>query len=816
MIPAKAIKPIRKNGRDSTEIAVGTLVAYRVFPQSKEGIEQAKQLIASSDEWLVPSMLPEYYDGIDSDLMTGKENDAIRAITKQLKEFYGISSAGTEAAVDTRSSRPQPPSGIPINWFTTNQVGGKTWGVLKAQLTGKKNEFGNYFSEVNLPEKDADELIKNIKKSGEFPQLNDQSGKYTEEYQNWLVDTYLPGYGQTKIYNPGDKFVDNGKEFADKIIDDFDNALEEKSNDIMDAIDAFIEEDKRKFEEFKAKTTRTVNHPKLYLELQNIKTRYMWGQNGLYDLEFKSDIDRAIYFAGKLGSNKKDSDDKVSVREWLLSVTGLNVRDDYDEIKKYRAKILHLILQLVKLKPQERDVIVPPVYDGYYQDPEEDEEEDDVEEEENNDLYGSNLDDLLNEVRVEEENNTDEREVNSQAEIATEVLTEAEDAREQAIDESVLDDLPEGLKESLVALINKRTGKTSPETEKKKTSSYVSNNKIFKFLTTNLYKIQGQLDSIDRSIQDQTSIVQANLQVTSSIYESLDIQNTILGEKLDAILQAFNRQNELAKKFADEEENRSAEQRLEGGMDAAGTETSTSTIGAGKGSSGNSLLRRLIKFLGRKLASKIFKRLPRGLKRKIVGLRKLKRLPGKLKAKVTSKITSKITSKLLQRAAPKIAAKPAQAIATRGVAKGFEHIALPGVTKAAQQADKPVAKVIEKGSDNILQRALRSPVIQKALIKVLGKEGAEKLSIKIAAKLIPGVSTAYGLGEGLARIAMGDVKGGFLSFGSALPFGIGYGFAAIDILRDINPDAYTKHIEWYSPFTWQLSILQLSLLMLWA
>ena len=498
MIPAKAIKPIRKNGRDSTEIAVGTLVAYRVFPQSQEGIEQAKQLIASSDEWLVPSMLPEYYDGIDSDLMTGKENDAIRAITKQLKEFYGISSAGTEAALDTRSSRPQPPSGIPINWFTTNQVGGKTWGVLKAQLTGKKNEFGNYFSEVNLPEKDADELIKNIKKSGEFPQLNDQSGKYTEEYQNWLVDTYLPGYGQTKIYNPGDKFVDNGKEFADKIIDDFDNALEEKSNDIMDAIDAFIEEDKRKFEEFKAKTTRTVNHPKLYSELQNIKTRYMLGQNGLYDLEFKSDIDRAIYFAGKLGSNKKDSDDKVSVREWLFSVTGLNVRDDYDEIKKYRAKILHLILQLVKLKPQERDVIVPSVYDGYYQDPEEDEEEDDVEEEENNDLYGSNLDDLLNEVRVEEENNTDEREVNSQAEIATEVLTEAEDAREQAIDESVLDDLPEGLKESLVLLINKRTGKTSPETDKKKTSSYVSNNKIFKFLTTNLYKIQGQLDSIDR------------------------------------------------------------------------------------------------------------------------------------------------------------------------------------------------------------------------------------------------------------------------------------------------------------------------------
>jgi murein DD-endopeptidase MepM/ murein hydrolase activator NlpD len=791
MIPAKAIKPIRKNGRDSTEIAVGTLIAYRVFPQTQEGIEQAKKLIASSDEWLVPSMLPEYYDDIDSDLMTGKENDAIRAITKQLKQFYGISSAGTEAAVDTRSARPQLPSGIPIKWFGINQVSEKTWRKLKARLTGIKDElFGKFSSFVNLSERDADKLIQNIKQSGYYPGLENETGDNLENYINWLVDTYLPEYGKTQVYNPGDKFVDNGKEFADKIIDDFDNALEEKSNDIMDAIDAIIEEDKRKFEEFKAKTSRTVNHPELYSELQHIKTRYMWGQNGLYDLEFKSDIDRAIYFAGKLGGNNKDSKDKSDVREWLFSVTGLNVRDDYDEIKKYRAKILELILQLVKLKPQERDVIVPPVYDGYYQDPDEDEEEGDAEDEENDDLYGSNLDNLLSDIRVEEENNTDEKEVDTQAEIATEVLNEAEDAREQAIDESVFDDLPEGVRESLVVLINKRKGKPSSETEHKKPSSYVSNNKIFKFLTTNLYKIQGQLDSIDRSIQDQTSIVQANLQVTSNIYENLDIQNKILGEKLDAILQAFNRQNELAKKFADEEENRLAEQRLENGVDVAGTETPMSTIGSGKGSSGNSLLRRLTKFFGRKLASQIFKRLPYGLKRKIVGLRKLKRLPGKLKAKVTSKITSK----LLQRVAPKIATKPAQAIATRGVAKGFEHIALPGVTRAVQQADKPVAKVIEKGGGGVVERALKSPAIQKALIRVLGKEGAEKLTVKIAAKLIPGISTAYGLGEGLARIAMGDVKGGFLSFGSAIPVA-GYGFAAIDILRDINPDAYTKHIE---------------------
>ena len=376
----------------------------------------------------------------------------------------------------------------------------------------------------------------------------------------------------------------------------------------------------------------------------------MWGQNGLYDLEFKSDIDRAIYFAGKLGGKNKDSKDKSDVREWLFLVTGLNVRDDYDEIKKYRAKILDLILQLIKLKPQEHDVIVPPVYDGYYQDPDEDEE--DVEEEENDDLYGSNLDDLLSNIRVEEENNTDEKEVDTQAEIASQVLTEAEDAREQAIDESVLDDLPESLRAALVGVINKKTGTTiGGSGEQKKTSSYVSNNKIFKFLTTNLYKIQGQLDSIDRSLQDQTSIVQANLQVTSNIYENLDIQNQILGEKLDAILQVFNKQNELAKKFADDEENRLAAQRLAGKMDAAGTETPVSTIDSAKGSGRKSQINLYYK---RKLLRKLYRKLPKKIRSLRTKVRKFQKIPGKITGRIKSSAVNRITKMMPAKAAKAI------------------------------------------------------------------------------------------------------------------------------------------------------------------
>jgi len=160
MIPQNAIKKVKNDIH--LEIAAGSLLAYGVFPQTSEGIQRAKETAASKDTWLAPSNLPEYYDGIDSDLLVGKENDAIRAIRKTLKEFYGISSAETEDYVDTR-----------------------------------------------------------------------------------VVEK------ETQIYTPADKFVDDGKEFADKIVTDLDDALEETSNQIMDDIDAILEADKKKYEDFK-------------------------------------------------------------------------------------------------------------------------------------------------------------------------------------------------------------------------------------------------------------------------------------------------------------------------------------------------------------------------------------------------------------------------------------------------------------------------------------------------------------------------------------------------------------------------------------
>ena len=350
---AKAIRPIKKNGRDNTELAVSSLISYKVFPRTTEGIKKAEKIISAHDMWLVPSLMDGYYyNGIDSDLMKGNMTPGIRFIANAMREFYGISSsAGTESAIDTRKpARPNTPPGIKINWYEIYRVGDKVWEKFKAQLTGK-----GYFSEVNLSEKDADELINNIKKSGEFPSLDDQSGIHNEVYQNWLVDTYLPNYTNTIVYRPEEKF-------GDDIVEDLDKKLQDDSDKILDAIDAIIAADKKKYEDFKKQLNKKVDHPKLYEELQHIQPRYMWGQNGLYDLEFKSDIDRAIYFAGKLGN--KDTPDKVAVRAWLKDVTGLDVREDYREVKEHRDKILALILQLVELHPEERNVTVPPVYDG--------------------------------------------------------------------------------------------------------------------------------------------------------------------------------------------------------------------------------------------------------------------------------------------------------------------------------------------------------------------------------------------------------------------------------------------------------------------
>lgn len=445
MIPSKAIKKVKNEVH--LEIAAGSLVAYGVFPQTNEGIQKAKETAASKDTWLAPSDLPEYYNGIDNDLIIGNETDGIRAIRRHLQEFYGLTPS------KQKDNKPNTPAGLPIHWYPINQVGERTWRKLKAQLTGIKDElFGKLYSFVNLSERDADKLIENIKKSGHYPGLEDGSGNNLEIYEEWLVDTYLPG-GKTNPQPEEDEEDEYDEEGLDDLLGmladeaaaeeqgDYIDEDEEDDEDIQKALEdlldikpdkdgVIIDEDKSKKPDtgsgtFTVEDPNKPKHPKLYPEIDHIKPRYMKGVHGLYDLDFESDIDKAIYFAGKTDQAGEKSKLKADVRKWLQDVTGLNYFEDFSEIKKYRKKILDKIKSIIEEEERDYDpndppmldadavdVFVPIIYDGYFQDPdqidEEDVEDEPVDggkslEERMQEAFEKNLDDLLDDIKNPEE-----------------------------------------------------------------------------------------------------------------------------------------------------------------------------------------------------------------------------------------------------------------------------------------------------------------------------------------------------------------------------------------------------------------------------
>lgn len=654
MIPSKAIKKVKNEIH--LEIAAGSLVAYGVFPQTNEGIQKAKETVASKDTWLAPSDLPEYYDGIDSDLITGKDNDAIRAIRGHLKEFYGISSSGTEGYIDSSANvTPQPPQGIldPNRPFVPiNRVSEVTWLRLKGELTGRRVEGlnENFTSYVKLGDADADRLIQNIKKTGHYPQLNrtDKTGGavFKEEYQEWLVEAYLEN--------------------------------------------VFREEVNKKIEE--------------------------------------AELQRRL--------------------------------EEIQALKEEKNKSIEV------------------------------------------------------EVIAEE---PDKEEVEAQVEAAVEVLEEAEKQNEQVISEDLFDDLPEGLRESLTKTLNKRTGANLPLPEKEKSSGSISNRKIYTFLSSNIYKIQSQLDGIDNRLQEQNALLRSTLAVSTAIYASIENQDNLLENKLDAVLAAFEAQNDAAKEFADKQEIMAAEAALEGRRKSSGTEGFIDVSGNG----GGGLLGMLGRFFGKKLGRFLFKRLWKLLPKK---LRAKFRLARMVAGGIPRKIKSKIATSIASRLAPKVATKAASSAAPRAVVKGFEHIALPGVTRniddvgkiATSKAGKealtnmlgPAGKLAinqltePKSGFKVAMAALNNAKVRGAIIKRGGQELLQKvltkLGIKVGGQAVPligqAVNIGYGLIEGITRTAMGDPKGGLLSLGGAIPIA-GAGFGVVDIIRDIDIEAYTKHIE---------------------
>ena len=242
MIPLEAIKPIiSKSGRDNTEIAVGTLIAYRVVPQTQEGIQKAKDIIAANDNWLVPSLLPNYYDGIDSDLMTGKETAGIINISGLLKEFYGLTtpSAGTQDFVDTRVEKPA----------TTKE---KKKNNLKPKPYAKDNI--DRWSRLTGYELDS---------------LSD----YTRDQLRALASKYgIKRYSSYKDKNELAKVIQNTVAYQQAAP----KAVEKKVE--------------------KVKLPKPAEQPSI---IKIPQAHYIQGQRGRWEPEFENDIDHAVYFAGK-------------------------------------------------------------------------------------------------------------------------------------------------------------------------------------------------------------------------------------------------------------------------------------------------------------------------------------------------------------------------------------------------------------------------------------------------------------------------------------------------------------------------------------
>ena len=316
-------------------------------------------------------------------------------------------------------------------------------------------------------------------------------------------------------------------------------------------------------------------------------------------------------------------------------------------------------------------------------------------------------------------------------------------------------------------------------------------------------------------------------------------QNEILEEKLDRMLDVIGTKNHLANKALTEARFDQLENTLEGMFDVAGTFGLHDTTSGGRFKAlynifDEAIIRSLTRRIGKgnwtskallnvtdrglwKLGLKIFGR--KGMK-KFLGFK-----PGAPKFKGSwgsglEKLVNADTRSALRASrgkGPKNIFKPAisseMITRNKGIRKNVGEQAFrtsvlqgAGPDKAIKEATKKFGKGLPRSEklaqrlnkSGLLRRFWNSKVARSALVEKLGETGVAKLGKKVAAGAFKGQAplfgTAYGAVEGIARLLMGDPKGMMLSFGSAIPIG-GWAFTMIDILRDIDREAYDRHIE---------------------
>ena len=360
--------------------------------------------------------------------------------------------------------------------------------------------------------------------------------------------------------------------------------------------------------------------------------------------------------------------------------------------------------------------------------------------------------------------------------------------------------------------------------------------KIFGGLEGRLVSLQGKTNNISAKITTLAGGI-------SDTQKLIINQNQLLEDKFDIMLQTVGGIASIEKRREAEADLDAIESELERGLDLSGTfayeKTNTGSFGIfGKmlsGILGNRFTAQLIGQISKSLIPKSVRTRGRLLRRTLLPVKKFARKlarPGSAIAQrfiqpfaiYSTKQVGKIASRfvadffdsvglkrfgrgiltnyaLRNKSTEEIAQRIIQIKAARSIGPGATGRVIKkrlGKT-AGKEVAKKTPKLLSKTlSDGVYLRAINSPKIQRELVKQLGVEGAEKIGIKLAQSGVKGgfpiIGTGYAVIEGLARLIMGDPKGMLLSFGSAIP-AAGWGFAAIDILRDIDRAAYERNIE---------------------
>ncbi len=119
--------------------------------------------------------------------------------------------------------------------------------------------------------------------------------------------------------------------------------------------------------------------------------------------------------------------------------------------------------------------------------------------------------------------------------------------------------------------------------------------------------------------------------------------------------------------------------------------------------------------------------------------------------------------------------------AFRGITSFFGGL-IGGIIDFRKNPKKFLRTFLPKIKRNITKNAFKTP--KRLFLNEITKKVVKKTGIK-AFGFIPGLGDIVDIGAAIYRFSKGDIAGGFLSLGSAIPF-VGWGFAAIDIAREFN------------------------------